>query len=138
TPASPGGDKPAAAAKTAPAPEVAEPAAAPAFGSSAPPAEEVPLNPFADSIVADSGYEAMEEVSLEQLLEGRERPATMSGALPVPMEAIEESMHESLHDSMHESMDEVEELGAEEVVDEPAVAVAFADEPSPMVHASGS
>ncbi|HEX7189954.1 MAG TPA: GTPase domain-containing protein, partial [Thermoanaerobaculia bacterium] len=68
-PTSPGIEKP--AAKPAPA-VAAEPA--PAFASSTPVAEEVPVNPFADSIASDSGYEAMEEVSLEQLLEGRERP----------------------------------------------------------------
>ena len=64
------------------------PAAAPAF--EAPPAE-APMNPFADSLGADpfpaanpleAGYEKMEEVSLEQLLmDGRERPATISGAM---------------------------------------------------------
>jgi signal recognition particle receptor subunit beta len=118
-PTSPGVDKPPAAAKAAAAPEVAAPAAAPAFASSAPTAEEVPLNPFADSIAADSGYEAMEEVSLEQLLEGRERPATMSGAVPVPLEALEE----------------IEEMAPEEVVEEPDVAVAVVDEPSTMVRA---
>jgi hypothetical protein len=32
----------------------------------------------------------MEEVSLEQLLEGRERPATMAGTVRVPMEDVEE------------------------------------------------
>jgi signal recognition particle receptor subunit beta len=80
-----------------------------------PPAEAP--NPFADSVPfpesapLDSGYEKMEEVSLEQLLsEGRERPATMSGNVPVPIE-----------------VEEVEELAAEELVpvavmDEPAVA----------------
>ena len=102
------------------APPVAEPPAAapaPAFASSAPVAEEVPMNPFADSMVSDSGYEAMEEVSLEQLLEGRERPATMSGAVPVPLEALEE----------------IEELAPEEVVEDHAVAVA--EQPSTMVRA---
>ena len=114
-PTSPGVDKatkPVPVVETTPAPEPV-----PAFASSAPVAEEVPVNPFADSIASDSGYEAMEEVSLEQLLEGRERPATMSGAVPVPMEALEE----------------IEELAPEEVVEESAVA--FADEPSPVVHA---
>jgi signal recognition particle receptor subunit beta len=61
------------------------------------PEEEAP-NPFADSVPfpesqIDSRYERMEEVSLEQLLsEGRERPATMSGnvALPVDFEDVEE------------------------------------------------
>jgi signal recognition particle receptor subunit beta len=61
------------------------------------PEEDAP-NPFADSVPfpesqIDSSYERMEEVSLEQLLsEGRERPATMSGnvALPVDFEDVEE------------------------------------------------
>ena len=100
TPTSPGVEK--AAAK--PAPVVEEPAPEPpsAFASSTPIAEEAPVNPFADSVGSDSGYEAMEEVSLDQLLEGRERPATFSG---------------------------------EEVVEEPALAVAVAEEPEPIVHA---
>jgi len=122
--------------KSSTAPGVAKPAAkadpepqpAPAPATAAAPA----MNPFADSLAPDpfpsaeatpidSSYEDVQEVSLEQLLEGRERPATMSGAVPVPLEALED----------------VEELGAEEVVDEPAVAVAFADEPESLVHASG-
>lgn len=116
-PTSPGVDK---ATKPVPVAEAPAPELAPSFASNAPVAEEVPLNPFADSIVADSGYEAMEEVSLEQLLEGRERPATLSGAVPVPLEALEE----------------IEELAPEEVVDDHAVAVALADEPSTVVHAN--
>src|SRR5438046_7730506 len=55
------------------------------------------MNPFGDSMPfpeagnpLNAGYEKMEEVSLEQLLEGRERPATMSGTIPVPMEDVEE------------------------------------------------
>src|ERR1051326_9138109 len=114
-PTSPGVDKP--AAKPAPAVEAPEPA--PAFASSTPVAEEVPLNPFADSMTAGAGYEAMEEVSLEQLLEGRERP-TFSGAVPVPIEALGES----------------EELAPEGVVDDPSLAVAVAEEPSSVVHAN--
>lgn len=59
---------------------------------------EAAQNPFADSVPfpesqIDSSYDAMEEVSLEQLLsEGRERPTTMSGnvALPVDMDEVEE------------------------------------------------
>jgi signal recognition particle receptor subunit beta len=96
-----------------PEPEIAEPAA------------EV-ASPFADSMpfpdsgpAEESGYERMEEVSLEQLLgEGRERPATMSGNIAVPIE-----------------VDEV----AEEMVpiEEPApVAVALMDEPAPMSEAA--
>ena len=107
------------AAKPAPVAEAPAPEPVPAFASSAPAAEEAPVNPFAESMVSDSGYEAMEEVSLEQLLEGRERPATLSGAIPVPIEALEE----------------IEELAPEEVVEESALAVAVAEEPSPIVHA---
>jgi signal recognition particle receptor subunit beta len=50
------------------------------------------INPFADSVPfpesqIDSSYERMEEVSLESLLsEGRERPATISGNVPIPIE----------------------------------------------------
>jgi mutual gliding-motility protein MglA len=78
---------------------------------------EPEINPFADSVPfpesapLEGGYEKMEEVSLEQLLsEGRERPATISGTIAVPMSEIEE----------------VEELGADEMVavEEPPVAVA--------------
>ncbi len=98
--------KPAAAAKPAargakPAPKVIE--------------EAPPLsNPFADSVPFPeasgnplAGYEKMEEVSLEQLLqEGRERPATFSGNIPVPVE-----------------MDDVEEIGHEHMVHDSPVAV---------------
>src|SRR5438477_7181411 len=45
--------------------------------------------PFPDANPLNSGYEKMEEVSLEQLLEGRERPATMSGTIPVPDDVAE-------------------------------------------------
>ncbi len=81
------------------------------------------MNPFADSVpfpesVPDQAYERMEEVSLEQLLEGRERPATFAGNIAVPIE-------------------EVEELAADELVphEEPA-AVAVMDEPEPALHAA--
>lgn len=80
-------------------------------------------NPFADSVpFPDAGpvegeYDKAEEVSLEQLLsEGRTRPATFSGNVPLP------------------HADEVEELGAEELVDAP-VAVAVMDE-EPVAAAS--
>jgi len=101
-----------------PEPEVAEPAA------------EV-VNPFADSMpfpdsgpADDSGYERMEEVSLEQLLnEGRERPATMTGNIAVPIE-----------------VEEVEELGAEEMMpmESTAVATAVMDEPAPASEAGNA
>ncbi len=92
---------------------------------------EAPSNPFADSVPfpesdvnpLDAGYEKMEEVSLEQLLmEGRERPATMSGAVPIPVE-----------------VEEVEELAADEmvaVVEESPVAV-MEQPPRPPRKASG-
>jgi signal recognition particle receptor subunit beta len=63
------------------------------------------VNPFADSVPfpesqIDSSYERMEEVSLESLLsEGRERPATISGNVPIPIE-----------------VDEIEELDTEALV----------------------
>jgi signal recognition particle receptor subunit beta len=71
-----------------------------------PEAEQAAPNPFADSVPfpespIDSSYDRMEEVSLEQLLsEGRERPATMSGnvALPVEFEDVEELDTESMVD----------------------------------------
>src|SRR5712691_10964922 len=79
----------------------------------APRIEEAPpiSNPFADSVPfpeasanpLEAGYEKMEEVSLEQLLqEGRERPATFSGniAIPVEVDDVEEIGHEAL---LHES-----------------------------------
>ena len=83
------------------------------------------VNPFAASVPfpesqIDSSYERMEEVSLEQLLaEGRERPATMSGNVPLPDLTVD--------------LDDVEELAAEEMmpVEETPVAVAVTDEPEP-------
>ena len=83
------------------------------------------INPFADSVPfpqsqVDSSYERMEEVSLEQLLsEGRERPATISGNVAVPLIDV--------------VSDDVEELDAAELLpaEEPAVAVAVLDEPEP-------
>jgi signal recognition particle receptor subunit beta len=86
------------------------------------PAASPELNPFPDSIPfpesnpLNLGYEKMEEVSLEQLLEGRERPATLSGnvATPIPME-------------------DVEELGAHEILssqDDSPLALAFEEPPT--------
>jgi signal recognition particle receptor subunit beta len=87
------------------------------------------------SLVDDSGspfpdapgeeYERVEEVSLEQLLEGRERPATMSGNIPIPV---------------FEEPEEAEDL-------EPAVAVidtddspvaGYRDDTSPSITASAA
>jgi signal recognition particle receptor subunit beta len=93
------------------------------------------VNPFGDSMpfpdsAPTAGYEKMEEVSLEQLLsEGRERPATISGSVPIPV----------VLDEVEELADEVEELGAEEMMplDETPVAVAIMDEPAPVQHGNG-
>ncbi|MDQ3280463.1 MAG: ADP-ribosylation factor-like protein [Acidobacteriota bacterium] len=69
--------------------------------------------PFPDSAPVQADYEKAEEVSLDQLLaEGRKRPSTFSGNVPVPQ------------------VDEIEELGAEALVDAP-IAVAVMDEPEP-------
>jgi signal recognition particle receptor subunit beta len=83
------------------------------------PMSEAP-NPFADSVPfpdsapVEADYEAAEEVSLEQLLaESRSRPATISGDIAIPIDT-----------------DEVEELGAEALVESP-MAVAVLDEPAP-------
>jgi hypothetical protein len=76
--------------------------------------------PFPDSVPVEADYDKAEEVSLEQLLaEGRNRPSTFSGNVAVP------------------HVDDVEELGAEELLDSP-VAVAVMDEPAPAASASGS
>ncbi len=76
--------------------------------------------PFPEESPLGSGYEKMEEVSLEQLLEGRERPTTIGGSVPVPM-------------------DDIEELGAHELLshDQPA-ATALMDEPFSSLPSGGS
>jgi hypothetical protein len=85
------------------------------------PIAEAP-NPFADSVPfpesevpVEADYDRAEEVSLDQLLaEGRTRPSTLSGNVPIPAD------------------DEVEELGDEHLVEETPVAVAVMDEePAP-------
>lgn len=62
-------------------------------------------NPFADSVpfveteAVETGYDDAHEVSLEDLLaEGRERPATISGNVPIP------------------NLDDIEELGTDELL----------------------
>ncbi|MEA2329598.1 MAG: mutual gliding-motility protein MglA, partial [Thermoanaerobaculia bacterium] len=81
--------------------------------------EQTAPNPFADSVPfpesqIDSSYDRMEEVSLEQLLsEGRERPATMSGNVPLPVD-----------------FEDVEELDAETMVEVDDAPVAVVDEPA--------
>jgi len=76
--------------------------------------------PFPDSVPVEADYDKAEEVSLEQLLaEGRNRPTTFAGNVAVP------------------HLDDVEELGAEELLDSP-VAVAVMDEPAPAPSAASS
>ncbi|HYC59684.1 MAG TPA: ADP-ribosylation factor-like protein [Thermoanaerobaculia bacterium] len=76
------------------------------FADSVPP----PENPFPEAVASD--YEKAEEVSLEQLLaEGRSRP-TFSGSVPVPL-------------------DDIEELGAEELVESTSSVAVMEPEPAP-------
>ncbi|HYM60117.1 MAG TPA: GTPase domain-containing protein [Thermoanaerobaculia bacterium] len=85
------------------APEPAPPAPEPEPAAPAP--ESLNANAFSDSFpffgptAVEQGYEKAEEVSLDQLLEGRARP-TFSGSVPVPLD----------------DLSEVEELGAEELL----------------------
>lgn len=86
-----------------------------------PPPPPPPIeNPF-DSVpfpeTAADGYDKAEEVSLDELLEGRERP-TFTGAVPVPIVPIDD--------------EEIEELGAEELLSAPPVAVMDEPEPEPL------
>jgi signal recognition particle receptor subunit beta len=115
--AAPAAPKPAAKVK-AKAPEPVPEAVEAPFGDDAPLATAP--NPFADSVPfpeAGAGYEKAEEVSLEQLLaEGRTRPATFSGTIAVPIP----------------EHDDVEELGAEELVDSPVPIAVMDEEPSPQ------
>ncbi len=109
--------------------EKAKPGAAASKSTAKPEPEpaEPQVNPFADSVPfpesqIDSSYERMEEVSLEQLLsEGRERPATFSGNVAVPV------------------IDDVEELDAEAMVaaDESETVVAVLDELEPLPETAG-
>ena len=106
---------PKVAVKPAPEPEPETPVGAmldndPISAAPNPFADSVP---FADSAPVEADYDKAEEVSLEDLLaEGRNRPSTFAGDVPLPQ------------------VEEVEELGAEALVDAP-VAVAVMDEPAP-------
>jgi signal recognition particle receptor subunit beta len=88
------------------APAKAQPVDEPSWISNAPPDPDAALaaNPFADTptlgdvsvpfpesdaSIGDA-YEKVEEVSLETLLEGRDRPLTLSGNVPLPVELDEE------------------------------------------------
>ncbi len=88
-------------------------AAAPRIAVATPPPEPepifdpAPVNPFATSVpfpeaalsVAED-YERAEEVSLDQLLEGRERPATIGGSTPVPVTFADEEIDELSDETM--------------------------------------
>ncbi len=89
-------------------------------------ADSVPFDdsvPFADADVpVEADYDRAEEVSLDQLLaEGRTRPATFSGNVPVPDDDVEELGAEHLVEELPVSVALMEE--------EPAVAAATAAEP---------
>ena len=97
--------KKAAAAKAAAA-AAPKLAAAPAQPEPEPLFDPTPLNPFASSVpfpeassVAED-YERAEEVSLDQLLEGRERPATIGGNTPVPVIFADEEIDELSDETM--------------------------------------
>jgi signal recognition particle receptor subunit beta len=90
------------------------------------PLAEAP-DPFADSMpfAETTDYDKAEEVSLEQLLaEGRERPATISGNVPLPVDEIEELGHDDL---MAELLP-AEESVAVAVLEETHEPVALADD----------
>jgi signal recognition particle receptor subunit beta len=116
--------KPAKAAapkpKPAPAPARPAPPPEPELPPLTPVPEAVPF-PEATESPLSAGYEKMEEVSLEQLLEGRERPATFSGAVSVPVD-----------------VEEIEEIGAESMVHDTASAVAVLDAPAARTAAPAS
>ncbi|HVS31217.1 MAG TPA: GTPase domain-containing protein [Thermoanaerobaculia bacterium] len=113
-------DRKKAAAKSAAAKQNAPPA--PLRPEPSPEPELPPLNSFPDTVPfpeatenpLSAGYEKMEEVSLEQLLEGRERPATFSGVVATPVD-----------------VDEIEEIGPESMVHDTPAAVAVLDRPEP-------
>ena len=95
------------------------------------PIAEAP-NPFADSVPfgeadvpVEADYDRAEEVSLDQLLaEGRSRPSTLAGNVPVPDDEVEELGDEHLVAEMPLSVAVLEE--------EPAIAI---EEPEPVVFA---
>jgi len=93
------------------------------FADASPPAESAA--PF-DAAPVGADYDQVEEVSLEQLLEGRERPLTLSGNVPIPVEveAIEE-------------VEEVEELDVSEEIAEPVDASAIVSDPADLSSQQG-
>lgn len=122
-------DRKKAAASAAKPAKATKPAATAAPRVDAPPVAEA-ANPFSDSVPfpeaspLDAGYEKMEEVSLEQLLnEGRERPATFAGNIAVPID-----------------VEEVEEIGTDAMLahEEAPIAVTVMDEPAASKPAAAS
>jgi signal recognition particle receptor subunit beta len=110
-----------AAASQVPLPEP-EPEMEPAAIGEITPGQSVDVaeNPFAATFEPDAAvapfdeaamtadYDAAEEVSLDQLLEGRERPATFSGiAVPIPDDHVDEV----------EEVDEIDEVPTAEAAD---------------------
>ena len=88
-------------------------------------AEEAPsldVNPFADSLspstseapfepAVDADYDQVQEISLEDLLVGRERPETLSGnvAIPIDVSALEETPLEIAVDDDIDDVEAIEE-----------------------------
>ncbi|HEX7705064.1 MAG TPA: GTPase domain-containing protein [Thermoanaerobaculia bacterium] len=86
-------------------------------------AEEPVVSTFGDSTpftpAEESDYEGAEEVSLEQLLaEGRTRPETIGGSVRVPD---------------IDAFDDIEELAADELIEEPALASAVEADLAPEI-----
>ncbi|HXI14473.1 MAG TPA: GTPase domain-containing protein [Thermoanaerobaculia bacterium] len=90
-------------------------ATASAMQSDEPVPAEPLSNPFAESVPfpeagpIDSAYDGMEEVSLEQLLEGRDRPSTISGQIAIPVDLMSVTTD-----------DEVDHLDVEELLAPPS------------------
>jgi signal recognition particle receptor subunit beta len=105
-----------AAAKAAVPPPTPQIAAAPPPPEAGPEVEPLldstPVNPFAGSLPfpeaasVSQDYERAEEVSLDQLLEGRERPATIGGNMPIPVSFEEDEIDELSDETMIPIVDE--------------------------------
>ncbi|MGA7617661.1 MAG: GTPase domain-containing protein [Thermoanaerobaculia bacterium] len=116
--------------RSEPKPVQAEPEPV-AVGAAVSEGEQEPLeSPFAESLPfpqaeetpMEREYERVEEVSLEQLLEGRDRPSTVSGDVPVPVqieEVFEEPAAEEVDEETIEEPDEEIEALDEAMIVEP-------------------
>lgn len=108
-----------------------EPAALPEPARPLPP----PINPFArepfedaSEVASQSDYDRAEEVSLEELLEGRERPLTLSGNVGVPNveeapEDVEDAPEEveDAPEDIEDAPEEVEEFAEDVEESEPEI-----------------